>query len=219
MAHQRPLKRDNEDEQEVSPTSQNPNPFSELAFETYSDLLEDRIILLNGDVKEDIIEKVAMPMMQMAQEKGPIQVYINSFGGSIQDSQAVVDIMTTIDNPIITMAFGKAMSASFDIFLAGDYRIAYPNSLFMCHSGSASLGLQPLPAINVEADLHRDLFKRWAKFYAARTKVSEKEWMNLLNGSLNKYYFPDEALKLGIVHHVVSPGKKPDMKKILKMKW
>lgn len=212
-----PKSQDNDEE--VSPASPNANPFSELAFNTYKELLEDRIILINGDLKEDLIEKATIPLMQMAQEKGPIQIYINSYGGSINDSQAVVDVMQTVDNPIITMAFGKAMSAGFDIFLAGTYRISYPNTVFMCHSGSASLGAQTLSAINVEADLHREYFKRWARFYASQTKVSEKEWLEILNGSLNKYYFPDEALKLGIVHHIVSPGKKPDMKQILKMKW
>jgi ATP-dependent Clp protease, protease subunit len=207
------------DEAEELDSPQNPNPFAELAFNTYEELLEDRIILINGDLKEDLIEKAAIPLMQMAQEKEPIQIYINSYGGSINDSQAIVDIMQTVDNPIITMAFGKAMSAGFDIFLAGDYRISYPNTVFMCHSGSASLGPQTLSAINVEAKLHEEYFRRWSKFYAARTKVAEKEWHDLLCGSLNKYYFPEEALKLGIVHHIVSPGKKPPMQKILKMKW
>jgi intein/homing endonuclease/ATP-dependent protease ClpP protease subunit len=138
---------------------------------------------------------------------------------SIDDSQAIVDIIQTIDNPVITMAFGKAMSAGFDIFLAGDYRISYPNTVFMCHSGSASLGPQTLSAINVEAKLHQQHFERWAKFYASRTKVSEKEWLDLLNGSLNKYYFPEDALAKGIVHHVVSAGNKPSLQKILKLKW
>jgi ATP-dependent Clp protease protease subunit len=206
------------DDEEAS-ISPNPNPFAELAYETYQELLEERIILINGDLKEDLIEKAAIPLMQMAQEKGPIQIYINSYGGSIDDSQAIVDIIQTIDNPVITMAFGKAMSAGFDIFLSGDYRISYPNTVFMCHSGSASLGPQTLSAINVEAKLHQQHFERWAKFYASKTKVSEKEWLDILNGSLNKYYFPEDALKLGIVHHVVSIGKKPDMKAILKMKW
>jgi ATP-dependent Clp protease, protease subunit len=209
----------NQDEEELTPSSQNPNPFAELAFETYQELLEERIILINGDLKEDLIEKAAIPLMQMAQEKEPIQIYINSYGGSINDSQAIVDLMQTVDNPIITMAFGKAMSAGFDIFLAGDYRISYPNTVFMCHSGSASLGPQTLSAINVEAKLHEEYFKRWSKFYAERTKMSEKEWLDLLNGSLNRYFFPQEALTLGIVHHVVSMGNKPSMQKILKLKW
>lgn len=207
---------DNEDENTPSP---NANPFAELAYETYQELKEERIILINGDLKEDLIEKAAIPLMQMAQEKGPIQIYINSYGGSINDSQAIVDIIQTIDNPVITMAFGKAMSAGFDIFLAGDYRISYPNTVFMCHSGSASLGPQTLSAINVEAKLHEEYFVRWAKFYASRTKVSEKEWLDILNNSLNRYYFPEEAKNLGITHHIVSAGKKPPMAKILKMSW
>ena len=213
-----PRKPDNETEEDESP--QLANPFAELAFNTYEELLEDRIILINGDLKEDLIEKAAIPLMKMAAEDdAPIQMYINSFGGSIHDSQAIVDIMTTVDNPIITMAFGKAMSAGFDLFLAGDYRISYPNTVFMCHSGSASLGLQTISALNVEAELHKGLYERWAKFYASRTSIPEKEWLALLNGALNKYYFPEEAVKFGIAHHVVSAGKKPELKRILKMKW
>jgi ATP-dependent Clp protease, protease subunit len=211
------IRQDNENEE--TPTSPNANPFAELAYETYQELKEERIILINGDLKEDLIEKAAIPLMQMAQEKGPIQIYINSYGGSINDSQAVVDLIFTVDNPIITMAFGKAMSAGFDIFLAGDYRISYPNTVFMCHAGSESLGQQTLPAIGVEAKLHEEYLQRWSKFYAGKTKVSEKEWLELLNSGKNRYYFPEEAQKLGIVHHVVSAGKKPSLQKILKLKW
>lgn len=208
-----------QDSDEEIPFPQSASPFDEYAHNTYEELLEDRIILLNGDIKENIIEKAAIPLMKMAQEKGSIQIYINSFGGSINDSQTIVDIISTIDNPVITMAFGKAMSAGFDIYLAGDLRISYPNTVFMCHSGAASLGLQTLPALSVEAKLHEEYFKRWARFYAARTKIVEKEWFDLLNSGKNRYFFPEEALKEGIVHHVVTAGKKPNMKSILKLKW
>jgi ATP-dependent Clp protease, protease subunit len=211
------LKKDNENEDQNSP--QLPNPFDEYAQNTYEELLEERIILLNGDLRENLIEKAVIPLMKMAQDKEPIQIYINSYGGSINDSQAVTDLILTIDNPVIGMVFGKAMSAAFDILIASDYRIAYPNSLLMCHSGTASLGLQTLPALNIEAKLHEEYFKRWSGFYASRTKISEKEWLDLLNSGNNRYFFPEEALKLGIVHHVVSAGKKPEMKKILRMKW
>jgi ATP-dependent Clp protease protease subunit len=209
----------NQDNDEESPIQQSPNPFDEYAHNTYEELLEERIILLNGDIRENIIEKAAIPLMQMAQTKEPIQIYLNSYGGSINDSQAIVDIILTIDNPVIGMVFGKAMSAAFDILIASDYRIAYPNSLLMCHSGTASLGLQTLPALNIEAKLHESYFERWSKFYATRTKISEKEWLDLLNSGNNRYFFPQEALQKGIIHHIVSPGNKPPLNKILRMKW
>ena len=212
------LKKQDRDDEEVS-LPPNANPFDEYAQNTYEELLEERIILLNGDIRENIIERAAIPLMQMAQTKEPIQIYLNSYGGSINDSQAIVDILLTIDNPVISMVFGKAMSAAFDIMLAADYRIAYPNSLLMCHSGTASLGLQTLPALNIEAKLHEEYFKRWSKFYASRTKITEKEWLDLLNSGNNRYYFPEDALAKGIIHHVVSPGKKPPLAKVLKMKW
>lgn len=196
-----------------------PNPFDEYAHGVYEELLDDRVILLNGNLGENLIEKAVIPLMKMAQDKEPIQIYINSYGGSINDSQALTDLILTIDNPVIAMVFGKAMSAAFDILVASDYRIAYPNSLLMCHSGAASLGLQTLPALNVEAKLHESYFERWSKFYASRTKISEKEWLDLLNSGKNRYFFPEEALQHGIIHHVVGLGNKPDLKKILKMTW
>lgn len=207
------------EENEDLNSSQFPNPFDEYAHNTYEELLEERIILLNGDLKENLIEKAVIPLMKMAQDKEPIQIYINSYGGSINDSQAVTDLILTIDNPVIGMVFGKAMSAAFDILVASDYRIAYPNSLLMCHSGTASLGLQTLPALNIEAKLHEEYFKRWSSFYASRTKISEKEWLDLLNSGNNRYFFPVEAKDKGIIHHIVSKGNKPDLKKILKMRW
>jgi ATP-dependent Clp protease protease subunit len=217
MDHQKNfIKQDNEDE---SPASPNANPFAELVYETYQELKEERIILINGDLTESIIEKAVVPLMQMGQEKDPIQLWINSFGGTITDSQAVCDVIRGLDNPIIAMVFGKAMSAAFDILCASDYRIAYPNSLMMCHAGSESLGVQTLPAINVEAKLHEEYFSRWSKFYAERTKIVEKEWLDLLNSGKNRYFFPQEALQKGIIHHIVSPGKKPPLAKVLKMKW
>lgn len=206
-------------DEDETPTSPNANPFAELAYETYQELKEERIILINGDLTEAIIEKAVVPLMQMGQDKEPIQLWINSFGGTITDSQAVCDVIQGLDNPIIAMVFGKAMSAAFDILCASDYRIAYPNSLLMCHAGSESLGVQTLPAIVAEAKLHEAYFERWSKFYASRTKIDEKEWLDLLNTGKNRYFFPQEALQKGIIHHVVSPGKKPDMKKILKLRW
>ncbi len=134
MANNLKVQRKSDDEEGGDLTlSKLSHPFNEYAHNTYEELLEERIILLNGDLSESLIEKAVVPIMKMAQEKGPIQVWINSFGGSITDSQAVVDVLTTVDNAVITMVFGKAMSAGFDVFISGDYRIMYPNSLLMCH--------------------------------------------------------------------------------------
>jgi ATP-dependent Clp protease protease subunit len=195
-----------------------PDPFNELSYECYKGLLDNRIILLNGIVKDDIIERVGIPLLKMSEKKTvPIQVWINSQGGSLESGQGIVDIMQAIPNPVITLAFGQAMSASFDIFLAGDYRVIHANTLLMCHSGSAVLGVQTLPQINQEAELHKKLFERWAKFYASKTKIVEKDWLDLMKSGLNRYFLAEEALKEGIAHEIRVPlGKK--LKNLTKFK-
>lgn len=194
------------------------DPFHELSYDSYKSLLEERVILLNGTVKEDIVERVVVPLLRMGQTKNPIQIWINSYGGSMEDGQAVVDVIQALKNPVVTVAFGKAMSAAFDIFLAGDHRILYPNTILMCHSGSASLAHQTLPSISIEAQLHEAYFRRWAKFYAARTKIAEDEWFQVLKGGLNRYFFPEEALQKGLAHRVIVPQKK-NLKSLGRLKW
>lgn len=201
----KPFSYEDNDEEEIQAIG----PFEQFQFETFKALLDDRTILFTGDVTDNIVERVVLPLTTLSQQNNkPIKLLIHSEGGSVEAGQIVVDAILTSKAPIITVALGMAMSAAFDIFLAGDRRIAYPNTLLMAHSGSAMLDKQTLPALGVEAELHKAYFTRWSKWYASRTKVSEKDWFTLLNGGLNKYYFPDEALKLGIIHEIIPHQKK-----------
>lgn len=195
------------------------NPYDTFAFETYQALLKDRTILFTGDVKDNIIERVALPINVLSQKSSkPIKILINSAGGQVPEGQAVVDAMLTSRCPIITVAIGQAMSAAFDIFLAGDYRIVYPNTVLMMHAGSSRFDTVTLPQINQEADLHRRYFDRWSSWYASRTKVEQKKWYDLLSTGLNYYYFPEEALKLGLVHEIIQSSKK-NLKNLFKYKF
>ena len=194
------------------------NPYNEFEIGTYKALLKDRIILYNDVINKSVIERIVLPLTNLSQKSTkPIKLLINSPGGSVEDGQMVVDAILTAKAPIITVALGKAMSAAFDIFIAGDRRIVYPNTILMMHSGSSRFETQTLPQINVEADLHRRYFDRWSAWYASRTKVDQKAWYDMLSTGLNYYYFPEEALKLGLVHEVIQPVTKNVSKKKFKL--
>jgi ATP-dependent protease ClpP protease subunit len=180
------------------------DPFVETTYQTYKDLLKDRTILLNGEIKENIIERVVMQINKLAKEHPatPIHIVLNSYGGSTFDAQAVVDTIRSTKTPIITKVLGKAMSAAFDIFLAGDLRIVLGNSVVMCHCGAQDLENIKLSDSIDEAKFTSELFKRWAKYYASRTKMSEKEWLNLLKSGKDRYFFPEECVDLEIAHQI-----------------
>ncbi len=200
----------------------NENPpfdvYAEFEIESYKALLKDRVILFNGDVDKSVIERIVLPLTTLSQKSiKPIKLLINSPGGSVEDGQMVVDSILTSRAPVITVAMGKAMSAAFDILIAGSYRICYPNSVLMCHSGSTKLEAMTLPQINQEARLHDQYFQRWSKWYASRTKISEKEWFDLLSTGLNRYWHPEQALKDGLVNEILPIVNKP-IKNLTKFK-
>ena len=159
-----------------------------------------------------MIERIVLPLNRLGRSTKPIKLLINSQGGSVEDGQMVVDAILTCKAHVTTVALGQAMSAAFDIFLAGDKRIVYPNTILMMHSGSSRFETQTLPQINQEADLHKRYFDRWSSWYASRTDIPKKDWCNMLNTGLNYYYFAEEALKIGIVHEIIKIPKKSNIK-------
>lgn len=184
------------------------NPYTEFEVETYKALLKDRTILYNGDIDKSVIERIVLPLNRLGRSSKPIKLLINSQGGSVEDGQMVVDAILTCKAHVTTVALGQAMSAAFDIFLAGDKRIVYPNTILMMHSGSSRFEIQTLPQINKEAELHKRYFDRWSGWYASRTSIPKKDWEDMLNTGLNYYFFPEEALKTGLTHEIIKPVSK-----------
>lgn len=180
------------------------DPYYDIVSKEYKDLLKERTILLNGDVKENVIERVVLQIQRMSRQapKTPITIIINSYGGSLYDSQAVVDAILSTKTPITTIALGKAMSAGFNIFLAGDLRVVYENTVLLCHSGSQTMGDTKISDAIDDADFMKRIIDRMAKFYASRTKVSEADWRQILQSGKDIYYFADEAVEKGIAHEL-----------------
>jgi len=180
------------------------DPFREVALTGYKELLDQRTILINGDIEENIIERVVVQIEKMSKihPKTPITIMINSYGGSLFDGQAVVDAIRSTKTPITTIALGKAMSAAFNIFLAGDLRIVHENSILLAHCGSQDVGEINLAHAVDEAKFNEQLFERASDYYASRTKIPKKEWLDLMNSGKDRYFWPEEAVKKGIAHNI-----------------
>lgn len=197
-----------------------PDHFKDFSHGAFKELLDQRTILINGDIDEDSIERVVVQINKMSVQspKTPITLLVNSAGGYVYEMHSIVDTMQHTKTPITTVAMGKVMSAAFDIFLAGDYRISGQNAIFMMHGGHDDLGQITMVNQISESEFNAKLIDRHARYYASRTTVTHKEWLELIYSNKDVYFFPEEAKKMGILHDILEPQTSKHTPKFTKRK-
>jgi ATP-dependent Clp protease protease subunit len=103
-------------------------------------LLENSIHFLIGEIDEENIQKCIkwITYESLDSRDKILTLYINSTGGSLYDSFALIDIMRHSNHPIRTIGIGSVMSAAFLIFASGTagQRYTAKNTSFMCHQFS-----------------------------------------------------------------------------------
>jgi ATP-dependent Clp protease protease subunit len=116
----------------------------ERSYDIYSRLLRDRIIMLDGEVSQHSASLVVAQMLFLESEDPdkPINLYINSPGGSVTSGMSIYDTMQFIKCPVHTIVMGQAASMGSLLAAAGDagHRFILPNARHMIHQplGGAS---------------------------------------------------------------------------------
>lgn len=109
----------------------------ERAYDIYSRLLKDRIIMLGGPVDDNVANSIVAQMLFLAAEDPDkdISLYINSPGGSITAGMAIYDTMQFIKPDVSTICVGMAASMGAFLLAAGSEgkRYGLPNSEVMIH--------------------------------------------------------------------------------------
>jgi ATP-dependent Clp protease protease subunit len=141
----------------------------ERAFDIYSRLLKERIIMLGTPVDDQVANLIVAQLIHLESEdpEKDISLYINSPGGMVYAGMAIYDTMQFIKPDVSTVCVGMAMA----ILLAGGAagkRFALPNAKIMIHQGSA--GFQGTPAdIDIQAREVLSLRRRMAEILAFHT--------------------------------------------------
>ena len=109
----------------------------ERAYDIYSRLLKDRIIMLSGEVNDQMADSIIAQLLFLdAQDNTKdIYMYINSPGGVITSGMAIVDTMNFIKSPVSTIATGMAASMASIILAEGEKgkRFAPPHATVLIH--------------------------------------------------------------------------------------
>ena len=114
---------------------------SERAYDIYSRLLKDRIVLLTEEVTDHLASLVCAQLLFLEAEnpEKEIFLYINSPGGSVTAGMAIFDTMQYITSPVSTLCMGQAASMGAFLLSSGEKgkRFSLPNSRIMIHQPSA----------------------------------------------------------------------------------
>ncbi|ALX50385.1 ATP-dependent Clp endopeptidase proteolytic subunit ClpP [Lentibacillus amyloliquefaciens] len=109
----------------------------ERAYDIYSRLLKDRIIMLGSGIDDNVANSIVAQLLFLEAEDPDkdISLYINSPGGSITAGMAIYDTMQFIKSDVSTICTGMAASMGAFLLAAGEKgkRYALPNSEVMIH--------------------------------------------------------------------------------------
>ena len=113
---------------------------TERAYDIFSRLLKDRIVLLGSEVNDAVASLICAQLLFLESQdpEKEIYLYINSPGGSVTAGMAIYDTMNYITPPIATVCMGRAASMGAFLLAGGakGKRFALPNAEIMIHQPS-----------------------------------------------------------------------------------
>jgi ATP-dependent Clp protease protease subunit len=113
------------------------NGRGERAYDIYSLLLKERIIMLGTPINDQIANLIVAQLLYLAREDPtkPIRLYINSPGGQVYSGMAIYDTMQQIECPVSTVAVGFTASFGTVLLTAGTkgMRYALPHATIHMH--------------------------------------------------------------------------------------
>ncbi len=185
------------------PTIIEKNETGERAYDIYSRLLKDRIIILNGEITDNSSNIVVAQLLYLdSLNNDDISLYINSPGGSITAGMAIFDTMNFIKSDISTICVGMAASMAAFLLSSGEKgkRYILPNAEVMIH--------QPLGGVQGQATEIKIAAERILKLKKKLNKIlsdnTGKDIDTIDNDTERDYFMDsDEALNYGIVDKVL----------------
>lgn len=168
-----------------------------------------RRIFLHGGVDEDTIGRAIRGMYLLADaSSAPIELYVSSYGGDLDEAFALHDVTRTISAPVHTVALGKCQSAAPLLVACGErgHRYASENVTFMLHDVALSDVPENIPPLFLKslAEAAKVQMATYARLLEAYSKKKAKHWAGIFAGKSDRYFTAELAVAWGLVDHVWS---------------
>jgi len=183
----------------------------ERSYDIYSRLLKDRIIMLSGEVNDQVASTIVAQMLFLEAEdpEKDIYFYINSPGGVVTSGMAMFDTMNYIRPDVATICIGQAASMGSFLLSAGakGKRFALPHARIMIHQplggaqGQASdIAIQAEEILRMKAELNGILAENTGQ--TIETIEADTDRDNFMSAA--------EAVKYGLIDEVLTKKEKSE---------
>ncbi len=185
----------------------------ERAYDIYSRLLRDRIIMLSGPVTDDSANVIIAQLLFLSNDdpKSDIQFYVNSPGGSVSAGMGIIDTMRFLRCDVATTCIGMAASMGACLLSAGakGKRSVLTNSQVMLHQPLIGGVLQgPATDLGIEAQhmlrLRDRLYKMMSEYTGKTADEIHRDF------DRNKWLFAEEAVSYGCADRVIERAPEPN---------
>lgn len=180
----------------------------ERAYDIYSRLLKDRIIMLGSAIDDNVANSIVAQLLFLAAEdpEKDISLYINSPGGSITAGMAIYDTMQFIKPKVSTICIGMAASMGAFLLAAGEKgkRYALPNSEVMIHQ---PLGGTQGQATDIEIHARRILEMRQKLNEILSERTGQPLDVIQRDTERDNFMTADRAKEYGMIDEVITQKK------------
>ena len=177
----------------------------ERAYDIYSRLLKDRIIMMSGGVDDNMANSIIAQLrfLDAQDPEKDIYIYVNSPGGSVTAGLAIYDTMNFVNADVVTIVTGLAASMGSVIAMAGEKgkRYALPNSEILIHQplggvqGQATeIEITARHILKTKKNLNRIISEATGQDIEVVEKDTDRDnWMSA-----------EEAKEYGIIDHIMT---------------
>ena len=178
----------------------------ERSYDIYSRLLRDRVILLEGEVHDQMANLIVAQLLFLESEGDKdISIYINSPGGSVTAGMAIYDAMQFVKPDITTIVMGQACSMGSLLAQSGSpgKRLILPHARHMIHQPSGGARGQ---ATDMEIQVKEilEMKKNLTNIYVKHN--SKSKTYDELNSAMERdnYMSAQQALDYGLVDQIIN---------------
>jgi len=169
-----------------------------------------RNLVLSGEISEESAQNIIQHISDIneddfgKEERLPIQLKINSLGGSMYDGFAIIGAIESSETPVYTYGYGAIMSMALPILVSGVKRFAHPLTTFMYHECLDTFGhYEKVSILKENLEESERVMEMYDDHILNKTSFTKKQLDKVKKGKFDWYFDINEAIKYKVIDQVI----------------